>query len=193
MSDAPVEMGDARRRRRGFWAWAAGAGFAGWWLASAASQHPLTAFDRLRRYDRLALLPNWRFFAPEPAQHDYRVLHRVLTADGGQTAWGATSHITPRSDLHIVWFPGRRREKAVFDVCGVLLERVETGAAAADLPAYHMLREFVEVAVRREYRDRPLPQGYQFLIARHAGYDEEPDPDYLFLSPFIPLGEDAAP
>jgi hypothetical protein len=190
MSDAPVGSGHGPRRE--LWAWAVAAGFAGWWLVSAASQHPLVVFDRLRARDRHALVPNWRFFAPEPAQHDFHVLHRVLTADGEQTPWSATSRITPRSDLHIVWFPARRREKAVFDVCSRILLQLETGGLAADIPAYHLLREFVEVAVRRGCQGQPLPQGFQFLIARHAGYDEEQDPDYLFLSPFIPLGGDAA-
>jgi hypothetical protein len=181
-----------RDRRRDFWAWAVGAGLVGWWLVSAASQHPLTTFDRLRARDRFGVVPNWRFFAPEPAQHDFHVLHRVLTADGEQTPWTATSSIARRSDFHTVWFPGRRREKAVFDVCSVILQHVEEGAAATDRPAYHLLREFVEVAVRREYRGQPSPQGFQFLIARHTGYDEEQDPEYLFLSPFIPLNEDPA-
>jgi hypothetical protein len=170
---------------------AASAGVGAWLLATAASQHPHRAFDRFRDFDPTGLLvPNWRFFAPEPAQHDFHLLHRVLTADEHQTPWCETSAISPRKSVQSVWFPARRREKAMFDVCNELIMLMST--PRLDLTRtvpFELLRNHVELQVR-ESHDR-LPQGFQFLIARHTGHDESEDPDYLLASPFIPLKEDA--
>ncbi|HEV7826885.1 MAG TPA: hypothetical protein VGD11_10455 [Mycobacteriales bacterium] len=170
-----------------------GAGLAAWLAVTALGQHPVGLFDRVRRHDTFGLLiPNWRFFAPEPAQHDFHVLHRVLTAEGTETPWAQTSHIAPRTWVQTVWFPGRRREKAVFDVCNELLGLVRLrDVDVTTVPCFAMLREFVAAAVRAEHAGGRPPQGFQFLVARHTGHDEEHDPDYLLVSPFIPL--EAAP
>jgi len=116
------QVSPAGRTGRGFWTWTVGAGLATWWLVTGASHHPLRVFDRFRSFDPTGtLVPNWRFFAPEPAQHDFHILHRVLTAEGEQTPWLETSHIAPRAWVQMVWFPARRREKALVDICNELL------------------------------------------------------------------------
>lgn len=168
-------------------------GLAVWFGATAASQHPVRSFDRVRDRDKVGLLlPNWRFFAPEPAQHDYHILHRVLTADGGQTGWEETTRITPRAWNQMVWFPDRRREKGLFDVCSQLVALMNRpGLDVTRFPAYRVLRDSVDLTVREEYADQEPPQGFQFLIARHTGHDQTHEPDYVFLSPFVPMGEAA--
>lgn len=77
----------------------------------------------------------------------------------------------------------------MFDLCAELIPRL--GPADLDVtavPAYRVLRDFVEVAVRREYQGRELPRGYQFVIVRGTGYDEEGEPEYVLVSPFHALG-----
>ncbi|GAB2954752.1 hypothetical protein GCM10027280_49000 [Micromonospora polyrhachis] len=167
------------------------AGLVTWFGVTVLSQHPQPLFDRFRRYDITGLLiGNWRFFAPEPAQHDFHVLHRVLTADGEQTPWAETTEIPKRHWRQVVWFPERRQDKAVFDICADLI--VHLGQPHIELTkttAFEVLRDFVELTVRREYAGDRLPKGFQFVIARSAGYDESHDPDYLLVSPFVPMKE----
>jgi hypothetical protein len=167
-------------------------GFAAWIGATAASQHPQRAFDRLRERDPLGLLvPNWRFFAPEPAKHDFHLLHRVLGQDGTASEWRETTRIAPRRSTHAAWFPERRRDKAVFDICNELIMLL--AIPTVDLPAtapFGLLRDAVEVQVRREHAEGELPKGFQFLVARHTGHEDGVEPDYLFASPFQRLGAD---
>jgi hypothetical protein len=165
------------------------AGLGAWLVATAASQHPHRAFDRFRDYDPTGLfVPNWRFFAPEPAQHDFHLLHRVLTADGEQTPWSETRQITPRAWRHAAWFPDRRRDKAMFDICNELITLMAIPSLdLAGTSPFRLLRDFVEQRVRRDYADRETPQGFQFLIARHTGHDADHEPDYLLASPFVRL------
>ncbi len=179
----------APRRRAGPLALSLGLG--SWLLATAASQHPHRAFDGLRRKDPIGLgLPNWRFFAPEPAQHDYHVLHRVLRADGTQSPWAETTTIAARRWSHVVFFADRRREKGLFDVAGELLTLMaDPRIELTKTVPYELLRNAVELRVRTEHADGPRPRGFQFLLARHTGHDAEPEPDYLLASPFVTLEE----
>ncbi|MBJ7329031.1 MAG: hypothetical protein JHC95_03980 [Solirubrobacteraceae bacterium] len=163
--------------------------FTAWIGVTAASQHPHRAFDRLRSLDPLGMaVPNWRFFAPEPAQHDYHVLHRVLTATGDQTPWRETTEISPRRTRQVVWFPDRRREKATFDLASELITLMaEPAVDLTQTVPFDLLRARVEQRVRDQSEDGPLPQGFQFLLARHTGYDDSGEPDYILASPFCAL------
>jgi hypothetical protein len=167
------------------------AGLGAWLVATAAGQHPHRAFDRVREWDPIGvLLPDWRFFAPEPAKHDFRVLHRLVTADGGVTPWRETTRIAPRAWHHTLWCPSRRHDKAMFDLCRELIAR--TTDPAVDLAStppfqFELLRDFVAREVRRETADGAPPRGFQFLIARHTGHDQRHEPDYLLASPYVEL------
>ena len=55
-----------------------------------------------------------------------------------------------------------------------------------------MLSDFVALRIREEYQGRPLPQGFQFVIARHTGHEDDQEPDYVLVSPFVPLAAEAA-
>ena len=93
--------------------------------------------------------------------------------------------------MHAVWYPEQRRDKAIFDVCMDLLGLLEApGIEVTRIPAYQLLQDFVEVAVRRDFAGRELPQGFQFTITRYTGYDHEQDPDVIIASPFVPLNVD---
>jgi len=165
-------------------------------IATALSQHPNRAFDRLRGLDPFGLvLPNWRFFAPIPAMDDYRLLHRVQHADGSEGEWEETIPIAPRTLTQFVWFPDRRREKAVFDMTSELLARIPAGDdAVLGCAAYRTLDGIVRETIgRRSSAASTLePLGYQFLVARHAGFDERTEPEFLLVSPFVPWNGGAA-
>lgn len=163
-------------------------GYAGWLVLTALSQHPHRMFDRFRRHDPLGLmLPNWRFFAPEPARHDFHVLHRVRRASGTTSPWVLSTRIAPRVVQHAVWFPGRRREKAMFDISNeLILQMTGNNGQVVDTPAYRTLCRHVESVVREDTSEDP-PTGFQFVLAQHSGHDESEDPEYIFVSPYVLL------
>lgn len=158
---------------------------AGWVSVTALSQHPNRIFDRFRRHDALGVaIPNWRFFAPEPAVHDFRILYRYLEADGRQTEWVESTAISPRGWRQAVWFPDRRRDKGLIDICNELITHLKVaGLDLTTTPAYRVLRDFVAVTLADQHVGPP-PRGFQFLVLRHTGHDEEPDPEYMFASRF---------
>lgn len=168
---------------------------AGWLVTSVLNQHPdVFVFSRLRRLDPTAtLLPNWRFFAPNPATKDYHLLHRLLKADGTPGEWSETIKTPPRHWLQMFWFPDRRQGKGLYDICSVLVrhmnDRHVTKAAG-----YRKLRDLVSVHAAAGH-EGPTPQGFQFLLLSHTGFDDEPEPVHLFASGLEPwkVHELAAP
>jgi hypothetical protein len=155
-----------------------------------ANQHPNTAFNRLQRKDTLSLLPNWRFFAPTPAMYDYHLLYRTLGQDGATSSWKEIGVVAGRKLRQAVWFPTRRQEKAVFDVCSEILRFVDKGFQfVMSIPAYRVLVSYIETRVATDGVGDA--KGFQFTLVRAAGYDTSEDPKTLFISPYVPMRSSA--
>lgn len=153
---------------------------------TVAGSHANPAFDRVRRLDRTGiLLPNWRFFAPSPAQHDFHVLFRT-SVRGLPTPWEEVQPITRRHWLHAVWFPGRRREKGIFDLFAQLtqLEAVTDLRQLPRTPPYRIMRGLVAERVRAVHAGRELPARFQFALVKYSGVDDSEDPQYVMVSPW---------
>ncbi|MEU9603334.1 hypothetical protein [Streptomyces sp. NPDC048057] len=155
-------------------------------LATLAVQHPNQAFARVKVRNKWALLPNWCFFAPNPAMHDLHLLYRTLDTDGGTSSWKSINVIAGRRLHQFFWFPGRRPEKGVFDICSELLPLLEQGVARTrGTPTYELLAAFV----RRWVRDEGLGgvRGFQFALTQATGYETGHDPQIVFVSPYTEL------
>lgn len=165
------------------------AGFAAWLVLSAASQHPDRNFDRMRLVDPTrTLIPDWRFFAPTPAQHDVHILYRVMLPGGETSPWATSLELASRSWTDFAWLPDRRRDKGMFDLCVNMGLMIQRGSAhLTESAPYLLLRNFVAKTVSRHYAGQPRPIGFQFAMVRHSGYDKEPDLEYLLVSPYIEL------
>ncbi|AZM93856.1 hypothetical protein [Streptomyces sp. W1SF4] len=149
--------------------------------ATALSQHPLRVFDRLRALDRTGLiLPDWRLFAPVPVTHDLHLLYRP-TRGGSASDWEVVSRIAERTARHMVWFPERREQKAVLDLCRELSFHAAQGLPDPDeKPAYRILRDWLRTRTNERHPDA---EGFQFMIMSAAGYDEGVTPQCVFVSP----------
>ncbi|TDC60920.1 hypothetical protein E1258_13170 [Micromonospora sp. KC207] len=163
-------------------------GLGAWLVASVASQHPQRVFDRVRRYDVTGtLIPDWRFLAPEPAQHDFVLLRRTLEVDGTETPWVNVVSVRQRAWSHGFWFPRRRLDKAIFDLCDQLTRQISLiGDDGTSGTAYKLLCGLVERHVRTA-AGAVAPKGFQFMLARSSGYDSSEEPEYVYLSRFEKL------
>lgn len=119
-------------------------------VVTVAGQHPFEQFSRFRSKDILSLVPNWRFFAPNPCMHDSHFLYRTVDADGNASPWHDAFTTETRKPQHIVWFPTRRADKGVFDACADILPTLEFGGfeAASRTPGYRMVTEHLRVLIR---------------------------------------------
>ncbi|MDX3635662.1 hypothetical protein OG920_03530 [Streptomyces europaeiscabiei] len=162
-------------------------------VVTVAGQHPFEQFSRFRAKDVLSLVPNWRFFAPNPCMHDSHFLYRTVDADGSASPWHDAFATETRKPQHIVWFPTRRADKGMVDACADILPTLEFGGfeGAARTPGYRMITENLRVLIRSR---GPVPEdvrGFQFALAKATGYDTRHRPSLLFVSPFVPLDPQA--
>lgn len=156
-----------------------------WFWAMAAGNLPSPALDRVRDLDRWGgLVPSWRLFAPVPVAHDRHLYYRLVGRGGGTGDWCEVAPPADRSWSHAVWFPDRRRDKALSDLTRELLSLTETpGAPVAGSPPYRVLRGMAEAAVRAAAPGRAGPR-YQFAVASRAGHADRPA-RWWFVSPVL--------
>lgn len=86
-----------------------------WFVLSFVAQLSERTLRALRRYDFLGVIPVYNFFAPTPGTLDYHLLVRDQSPDGALTPWRELPY-SPRTPYDFVWNPGRRYNKALFDV-----------------------------------------------------------------------------
>lgn len=113
-------------------------------------------------------LPGWRFFAPNPGVQNVHLLARVRSADSEHSAtpW---RDVTPRKSHHpvnMVWNPGSRAPKALFDCMQQL--SVLTGNSAdfgfiAQSTPYVMIRDFTRGRLQSAPLDRD-GEYFQFMV-----------------------------
>ncbi|MFF3258414.1 hypothetical protein ACFYWO_04460 [Streptomyces sp. NPDC002932] len=163
---------------------------AGWFIATVLSQHPDRMYDRIRKADRTGsgiAIPNWRFFAPNPAVEDQHFLYRLANEDKSEhTEWRQAYSISPRRMIHTFWFPGRRFEKAVFDVTSAL--SYNPGAMTPrDEASRKATRRLVNDFVRHRIAPETGFPYFQVLVVRYPGYDHSEDPKYDLVLDYEPV------
>ncbi|MFI8304001.1 hypothetical protein ACIF80_11195 [Streptomyces sp. NPDC085927] len=161
---------------------------AGMLVATVAAQHPHPAFDRIRSKDLFSFVPNWKFFAPNPATHDFHYVYRTLDHAGETSEWSEIDMIEPRRMSQAFWFATRRPEKSVFDLCTAILQQAaKTGTREVQkTPSYRVLAEFIRKTIRDRQGEADV-KGFQFAVVRAAGHDTSEDPEPLFISPYTPM------
>lgn len=124
--------------------------FALWAAATLRFHVPLADNLHLRRRDPFGLIPDWRFFAPEPGKLDYHLLYRDRLADGTVSDWKEVKVDSPRRWFGFVWNPFRRDRKGLFDIVGEIgrLARSDGPTAVKGSVAYLALLTYVSARPR---------------------------------------------
>ena len=132
----------------------------------------------IRLLDIFSLVPEWKFFAPNPAQGDYILLYRDQLADGSVTPWTEVALAQTRRSWNVIWNPGKRANKALFDAI------TEVGSEAKLYPdilvgsvGYLTLLNYISSL------DRLTPPAFtQFMILHSFSSAVEREPTMVFSS-----------
>jgi hypothetical protein len=162
-----------------------------WLIVSIAAQLPWKPLTRLRNYDPCGIIPNWSFFAPRPVTFDYHLLYRDQLWDLKLTDWTEIPLVLPRSWWCFVWNPQRRKKKALFDSCSMLVrllgifkkQGITNPAAMHRSVPYLMLLNYVSQL------PHPNARGTQFVVMRTFGTESKPDQALVFMSQFHAVPE----
>ncbi|KQR48008.1 hypothetical protein ASF87_03445 [Microbacterium sp. Leaf161] len=153
---------------------------AAWIALTVVTQHPLREFDGPRRKKSLRMvLPDWRFFVPNPATEDLVPLYRSVV-DGEAGGWRRL--YPPRTPRwwHLLVNPDGRRDHAAIDVCRELTMLGVLDATQA--------RECVPLTLLRDAVARQMGQGattVQIAVAAEAPFASPPRRHLVWLSPIL--------
>lgn len=152
-------------------------GFGVWALATVLVQVP-SLTDVVRRYDLLAMVPEWRFFAPNPARGDYHLLFRDFLDADCCTMWTEVPVGGTRRWWNVFWNTSKRANKALFDAVTELARDVrEQDEVLEGCVSYLTLLTYVSAL------PRTLPvQSTQFLVMYAGVEDPDREPDVFYVS-----------
>ena len=74
---------------------------------------------RLRKFDKLGLLPNYSFFAPKPIANDYRLVYKIIAETDSD--WLEVPMYEPFRLIRIIWNPFKYYNKSFIDTSHFLL------------------------------------------------------------------------
>lgn len=132
----------------------------------------------IRLWDIFSLVPEWKFFAPNPAQGDYVLLYRDQLADGTITPWTEVALAQNRHWWNVLWNPGKRANKALFDaIVEVSSEATHHPGALAGTVSYLTLLNYVSSLARFS-----PPAFTQFMILHSFSSCVEREPKFIFSS-----------
>ena len=132
----------------------------------------------IRQRDWFRLIPEWRFFAPRPAQGDFHLLYQDTFHDGSCTNWTEVRPMIERSRWNIFWNPGKRERKALFDAVNQLNVRISLSDKALEgSTAYLTLLNHISSLPRSL-----SPAFTRFLLMQSYGASPEKEPDVTFIS-----------
>jgi hypothetical protein len=159
--------------------------FFGLWLVATLIKQARTPWAHVvQRHDRLSIVPQWTFFAPNPGRSDLHILYRDRRADGCYTAWTEMNTTSARSPWSWLWNPRKRVRKAISDAVGALasIPQSEVGPEIMVSRAYLMLLSTVCSA------ERPVDARYrEFVIAATDRTDPDAVPRVRLRSALHPL------
>lgn len=169
--------------------------FGVWFVLSTFGQFQNSWSDRLRRLDRLQLLPIWTFFAPNPGNSDYHIIVRDRRYDGSVGNWRDALPISPVTLLSGVWNPEKRKQKVLVDAVSSIVELLAPQSVRA-LDAISQERVLMvsspylvllNLVVHCVPHDSNATES-QFAVIERRGFGKEAQPTVLFRSPFHGLG-----
>ncbi|MFG1945693.1 hypothetical protein [Nonomuraea sp. NPDC048826] len=167
-------------------------GLLGTWFALSFVKQDPTRKLKLDWIDKIdgngMLLPDWRFFAPNPGMWDNHLLYRDELDDGTVTPWKEVLSTSDRFWLHILWYPDRRDEKALFDLVGQIARTVVDPefTRPRDIQVTTPYLLLLNYVIHRQPHHRHA-KNTQFFISRSTGRDDSEQPLALFLSNVHPL------
>lgn len=155
---------------------------AAWYLVTVVAQYPDDNYGKLKKLRFINgsfLIPNWKFFAPNPGTEDFVLLYRQLTR--GAAEWSQWQYVVepePARLWHSFFSKKSRHDKGVLDIVSTLQSMVGVEGLERQVEA---CRRLIENTVIRITPQDGSVQKIQVLLARGKGFDPNGTPTYDYL------------
>ncbi len=162
-----------------------------WFLASVVHQFDPPRWSRISRHDRYALLPRWRFFAPNPGRDDRHLVVRDEVVPGVAGRWRPVALDESKRSWRWLWQPSRYGSKALSDLVSGLLGTLRALGSTDFAPGAEQLSGSY-LGLLRWSLIEPAAEGAkrQFAVVASNGHGESRSLRIVYLSGWHAAGGD---
>jgi hypothetical protein len=93
-----------------------------WGCLSLASQMKDEFKEKIKKIDRLRLIPNYKFFCPKPVRYDYHLYYKIGGPDSEEETWREIGMGDKNNFTCFIWNPQKRYRK-IFYKCIKIMRR----------------------------------------------------------------------
>lgn len=157
-----------------------------WLLISVLYQIDFSLVVWLKKFDGFALIPRWKFFAPNPSVADYKLFVRDRLADRTVTLWREIELSGEKTLAAGLWNPARRRVKVILDA----MRRIRMLAAAPGTTPEILAVSLPYLTLLQVATSGVHPESCaesQFAVMQVSGLLSESAPRLMFHSRFHSL------
>jgi hypothetical protein len=142
--------------------------------------------EAVARYDVCFLIPDYRYFAPDPPAYDLDIVYRDRLVDGSLTPWRPIVR-SSRTPWRAMWNPAKRKGQVLSDRSRRLLRQIRWSARGVGRVAevlrsdeYASLVRCVTAASHSRHTCHA-----QFAVVVSTGFDTRTRATPAFVSPFF--------
>jgi hypothetical protein len=154
--------------------------FSAWAVLSVLSQQARPGKNKLKALDLLDILPNYKFFCPNPITYDYHLYYRTGSLTGLPGEWKEIYISKKTAFLCAIWNPSKKNRKVFTRIINEIIKRKD-GKPKKLLRknTYLLLRNFVEYMARDDNSIKTA-----FKITYKHDLNNEPMETILYASEF---------
>ena len=83
--------------------------------------------EKIKKYDRLNLIPNYKFFCPKPVRYDYHLYYRIGREGDESGEWKEVSMGAKRNIFCFIWHPQKRYRKIFYKTVKMIRKSQRNG------------------------------------------------------------------
>ena len=148
-----------------------------WGILSLTCQGKHLLIQTIKSYDVFGLLPNYKFFCPNPVRNDYHLYYRQRRVADEWNDWQEIRIPTRHPLFSMFWNPGKRERKVFTSAINKIKAKYKKRPGRAKGPVYHFFLHYIA-----QYAG-PIDKGsIQFKIATRQDLNAQSEESVVFIS-----------
>jgi hypothetical protein len=153
-----------------------------WAMISILSQGESPVVGRLKAYDLFNMIPNYKFFCPNPIKKDYHLYYRNLLQKDQTGEWKEIIIGKRNRVIGCIWNPAKRDRKVFYKAVRTIRKQTAKKEKVLSGHMYLLVLNMVKSIARNENS-----RAVQFKLTAKQNYRTKVEEVILFTSPFDEL------
>lgn len=134
--------------------------------------------EKIKAYDLLNIVPDYKFFCPKPSRYDYHLYYRVPATDDARDEWNEIQVEHRNALICFIWNPSKRDRKIFSKIIKVIRQKHKKAGSRHYGAMYLSLISHI-----RQKASVPEDLPIQFRITYTQNLNESAEEKEFYLSP----------